>query len=63
MSATYGLGVDLLNSTVVSNSAASGAGLHFALEENAFAPPTLVTLANSMIAGNQPGSDCATVLA
>jgi hypothetical protein len=62
MSATYGLQVDLVNATVANNSAATGAGLSFGLEEDSFAPATLVTLANSIIADNQGGSACATQL-
>lgn len=62
MSATYGLQADLINATVANNSAATGAGLAFGLEDDSFAPATLVTLANSIIADNQGGSACATQL-
>ncbi|MCE7987714.1 MAG: hypothetical protein DYG89_41655 [Caldilinea sp. CFX5] len=58
MSATYGLQADLINSTVANNSAANGAGIYFALEDDSFAPATLLTLANSLIADNQGGSAC-----
>lgn len=62
ISATYGTKVDLRNSTLANNNAQSGAGIYFALEDDSFAPPTLVTLGNSLIAGNQTGSACTGVV-
>ncbi len=59
ISATYGLQADLINATIANNGAATGAALSVGLEDDAFAPATLVTLVNSLIADNQGNNACA----
>lgn len=58
ISSTYGTGVALRNNTIVSNTAQSGAGIYIAVDDDSFAPASLVSFGNSIIAGNQTGGDC-----
>lgn len=62
ISSTYGTGIALRNNTITNNRAQSGSGIHIVVDEDVFAPPTMVSFGNTVIAGNQIGSACTGVL-